>query len=829
MPASKILLLIILNVTYCMKFFLVALSLLIVTNIFAQNIAGKIESEDNKAIVKATVSLLIAKDSQQVASVATDEFGNFRFTNIANNRYFIKVTAIDFVTNFSSVFNMKDADYTVPALVLSKANTVLSNVTVTAKRQPVEVKAGKTVVNVDASPTNAGLNVLEILEKSPGVSVDNDGNISLKGKGGVMILIDGKQTYLSGQNLAAFLKSLQANALDQIEIMTNPPAKYDAAGGAGVINIKTKKGTIKGFNGNMNLNYTQGFYPKYNGGTNFNYRNKKINIFGGYNGGVWEGLGVLTLNRNFYKDEVLSGSSDQTTNRHNTSSWHNMKLGADYYFSDKDVAGIVVSGNINPWKSLQQSTSYLRNVDNVINAAFLSDATNANKSDNITSNFNYKHTFDSTGREISTDLDYGYYKSSGKNFLSTEIFNPDNSKRGNTILLDGFFPSVTKVYTGKVDYIHPFSKTAKLEAGVKASFVDIDNDVIYKRDTSTGWFADEQRSNHFIYTENVNAAYAIFSMSIKKLDFTGGLRLENTNAKGSQVKNDSSFTREYTNLFPNASVGYNVNDKNQLGVSYSRRIRRPDYDDLNPFIFFIDSLTYGQGNPNLQPQFSNNVELSYTYNKFLTTTINYTQTDNIITEILKQNTEKKTIFQTKENFSKMKQWGVTVTANKQIVKWWSINVYANLFSNNYSGLYYDGAANYPIKLHVTGLMSNMTNSFSFAKTWTAELSGWYTNRISEGLLVGGDMGALNMAIAKQILKKNATIKLGVRDIFRTQNFNGYSRYADVDITVMNNQRMDNRQFVVSFTYKFGKSNIGSERRRTGGASDEQNRIKSGGN
>ena len=810
-----------------MKYFFLALFLLIATTIYAQNITGRVHGENGEPLAGATASLLIVKDSSQLLSTATDESGNFTFRNVASNQYLVKITAVDYTTYFSSAFNTNGGDYIVPALTMSKANTVLSNITVTAKRPPVEVKAGKTVVNVDASPTNTGLNALEILEKSPGVSVDSDGNVSLKGKGGVIVLIDGKQTYLSGQNLAAFLKSLQASGLDQIEIMTNPPAKYDAAGGAGIINIKTKKGAIKGLNGNMNFNYAQGFYPKYNGGANFNYRNKKVNIFGGYNGGVWEGLGILTIKRNFYKEEVFSGRSDQTTNRHNISSWHNIKLGVDYYFTDKDVAGIVINGNINPWKNWQQSTSYLRDLNHQVSSTFISDAFNSNKSNNITANFNYKHSFDSTGREISTDLDYGYYKSSGKNSLSTEIFNADHSKRGNTILLDGLFPSVTKIYTGKVDYIHPFSKNLKLETGVKTSFVDIDNDVVYKRDTSTGWFFDEERSNHFIYKENVNAAYAILSMSIKKWELTGGLRLENTNAKGTQVKGDSVFTRNYTNLFPNAAIGYTLNDKNQLGLSYSRRIRRPDYNDLNPFVFFLDSLTYGQGNPYLQPQFSNNIELSYTYNRFLTTTVNYTQTDDIITEILKQNTDKKTIFQTRENFSKMSQWGLTVTANKQILKWWNMNVYGNLFSNTYKGLYNDGSENFPVQINVTGFMGNMTNSFSFADTWTAELSGWFTNRISEGLLVGGDMGAMNVALAKQILKKNGTVKIGVRDIFRTQNFNGYSRYADVDVDILNNRRKDNRQFVISFTYKFGKSNAPA-RRRTGGASDEQSRIKSGG-
>ncbi|MFT3702297.1 MAG: TonB-dependent receptor [Agriterribacter sp.] len=816
------------KINVAMKYVFVPFLLLIVSNICAQNISGTIYSEDGKAVVKATVSLLQAKDSSELTSTITDESGNFQLLNVLNGIYIIRTTAVSYATNFSAAFKLNNSNYLLPTIILKKEAAILSNVTVTAKRPPVEVKAGKTVVNVDASPTNAGLNVLEILEKSPGVSVDNDGNVSLKGKGGVMILIDGKQTYLSGESLAAFLKSIQANQLDQIEIMTNPPAKYDAAGGAGIINIKTKKGMLKGINGNANFNYAQGFYPKYNGGVNFNYRNNKVNVFGGYNGGVWEGLSLQTINKYFYKEEVFSGLSEQQTDRHNKASWHNMKLGADYSFTKKDVIGVVVNSSINPWNSWQKGNIYLKDAERNLNTVLMSDAQNGNKSQNITTNLNYKHSFDSTGKELSADFDYGYYKSDGNNLLTTQVFNADYAKQGNDITLRGSFPSIINLYTGKVDYTLPFHKKWKLETGIKTSFVDIDNEVLYQRDTSTGWFRDETRSNHFLYTENVNAAYVILSTTVKKWELSGGLRLENTIAKGTQVKGDSSFKRNYTNLFPNASVMYNVNEKNQFGLSYSRRIRRPDYNDLNPFVFFVDSLTYGQGNPYLQPEFSNNIELSHTFNKFLTTTVNYTRTDDIITEILKQNTDLRTVFQTKENFSKMRQWGVTITANKQLLKWWSTNVYFNLFDNKYNGLYNDGTKDYPIKINVGGFMTNMTNSFSFADTWSAELSGWYTNRLSEGLIIGRKMWALNMALAKQVLKKNGTIKIGVRDIFRTQNFSGYSRYANVDLDVYNDRRKDNRQFVISFTYKFGKNSIAPERRRSGGSNEEQNRIKSGG-
>jgi hypothetical protein len=248
---------------------------------------------------------------------------------------------------------------------------------------------------------------------------------------------------------------------------------------------------------------------------------------------------------------------------------------------------------------------------------------------------------------------------------------------------------------------------------------------------------------------------------------------------------------------------------------------------LNPFTFFLDSLTYGQGNPYLQPEFSNRVELSHTYNKFLTTTFSFTQTNDIITQILKQNTEKKTTFQTSENFAQMQQFGVSVSANRQLVKWWNLNVYAGAFSNIYDGLYNDGTNNIPVRVSVGNFTGNLTNSFTFAQTWNAELSGWYNSNVSEGLLVGRAMGAVNVGVGKQIMKKKATIKFGVRDIFRTTNFRGYSRYADVDVDIANDRARDNRVFNLSFTYKFGKNDIAPARRRSGGAGEEQSRIKSG--
>ncbi|RYG00181.1 MAG: TonB-dependent receptor, partial [Chitinophagaceae bacterium] len=403
-------------------------------------------------------------------------------------------------------------------------------------------------------------------------------------------------------------------------------------------------------------------------------------------------------------------------------------------------------------------------------------------------------------------------------------YDASGNKEGSDVVLRGDIPSNIDIYSAKIDYLHPLKKGMKLEAGFKTSYVTTDNQVTYLRSSGTGWSTDD-RSNHFVYKENINAVYAIFSKSMKKWELTAGLRLENTTAKGRQIKTDSSFKRDYTNLFPNFGLSYNANAKNSFNFSYSRRITRPDYDDLNPFVFFLDSLTYGQGNPYLQPQFTHNFELSHTFNKFLTTTVNYTQTDDIITQMLKQENEK--TFQTQENFNSMKQLGLAVSANFPVTKWWNINLYANVFNNHYTGIYQNGAKNDDVDLQFTSLMSNMTHSFTIGKKgWNAEISGWYRTKGADGLLVINDMGAMNTAVSKTILKKQGTLKLGVRDVFYTQQFSGYARYSNVDVNL--NGRRDTRQVNLSFNYRFGKKNIAPERRRRTGATDEQNRVNTGG-
>lgn len=789
-------------------------------------ITGNVIDGNAKGVEAASVSLLKAKDSSILKIGVSDKKGKFGFENLAHGNYLLSISAVGYQTLFSRPVDITAANYSVvlQTMTLETKSKDLGSVTVVAKRPLIEQKPGKTVINVEASPTNTGLNALELLEKAPGISVDNDGNISVRGKQGVLIMIDGKPTYMSGPDLAALLKTMQANSLDQIEIMTNPPAKYDASGNSGIINIKTKKGIIKGMNGNANLNYNQGIYGRVNGGININYRNNKLNVFGGFNGGTYAGFNKMTIDRKFYGADKITqdGSADQLTRTNFQGSYENVKLGIDYYFTKKDVAGFVVNGNFNDNHRDPVGDSYIRDVTGKTQYKLGSSGNDKRLGANLSSNFNYKHSFDSTGRALSADADYVYYNTKNTLELNTQSFDADDVKNGNAIVLRGNIPSSINIYSAKIDYVHPFKKTLKLETGVKTSFVHTDSEVAYDRNSGAGWSKDG-RTNHFVYDENINAAYVIVSKSIKKLELNAGLRIENTVSRGHQLTNDSTFTRNYTNLFPNLGVGFNANKKNQLNLSYSRRVSRPDYGDLNPFESFIDSLTYSKGNPYLQPQFTNNFEISHTYNRFLTTTLNYTQTNDIITSLLKQDNEKRTTYQVRENFSSMKQVGLAVTANIPVRKWWSINVYTNVYKNNYSGLY----QNVPVEIGITTFNSNITNTLVFGKGWNGELSGWYRTRAAEGLLMVNSMGALNTGISKQVLKTKGTVKFGMRDIFNTQQFSGFAKYSDVNLQIAG--RRDSRSINISFNYRFGKKDIPSARRKTGGSDDEQNRVKTGGN
>jgi hypothetical protein len=810
---------------------------------FAQSggkISGSIKDGGNQKIIDAaSVSLLKAKDSALVKVAVTDKDGNFSFENIKEGNYLVLATSIGHTKTYSSKISITADALSANAGILQLIPTEkdLKEVLVTSKKPLIERKLDRTIVNVDASITSTGSTALEVLEKSPGVSVDKDGNISLKGKAGVIVYLDGRPSYLSGPDLANMLRNMTASQLEQIEIMTNPPAKYDAAGNAGVINIKTKKNKLFGYNGSITTGYTQGRYARFNEALSFNYRNKKVNFFSNFNYNRNHKSEELYIVRNFRdaNTKIIKSIFDQSSLMENERHYYNAKIGLDYTVSKNTTVGVVLNGFYNPslWQS--NTKTYIYDPNHNLTDITTASTENEEKWKNFSSNFNLRTKLDKAGQELSADLDFIQYKATSVQPLTSSYYDNMGNLKQAPDVLNGTLPTNIKIYSGKVDYTLPLKKDAKFEAGFKTSFVTNDNDARYDS-VKTGYAVlDSGRSNHFIYDENINAAYVNYNRPFgKKWSAQFGLRVENTNSNGISkgytfntaqdrfVYTETKFKKSYTQLFPTVYLQYTANEKNQFVINYGRRIKRPDYEDMNPFVHFLDRYTFEQGNPNISPQFSHNIELSHTYKGFLTTTVNYSATNDIIQQVLEQNDQTNETFIKKANIASAKQIGLEVTANKSITKWWSGNIYANVYNNHFKGL----VNNEQVSIGITSFMAQVQQQFKFKKGWAAEISGFYRSKGLEGVIYIKPIAQVNAGVSKQVLKNQGSIRLNVRDIFAGGVFKGYSKYGTVDANFKNVN--DSRAVSLTFTYRFNKGKLkATSSKRSSGASDEQNRVKSG--
>ena len=813
--------------------FTLAVGLLFCTISFSQNkigkISGNITDESQKPVHSATVSLLHAKDSTLVKIAITDKEGKYEFEKIAEGKFLLSVSSVGFQKTFgqSLEITVDNSSFKAETIKLSAEAKAIAGVTVTAKKPFIETKIDKTVVNVDASPTSAGSTALDILEKSPGITVDNDGNISLRGKAGVIVMMDGKQTFLSGTDLANLLRNMPASALDQVEIMTNPSSKYDASGNSGVINIKTKKGKNDGFNGSVMIGATTSLFhpdealylrPKSQNSINFNYRKNKINFFGNYNPNVFEGMNRLTLDSRFIDENFNTTGYNFTETRFKFGNKnHTLKLGLDWYANKKNIFGIVISGFTFSGHPKPISVSDLVDENRQLENRLISSTDNNLKFQNATLNLNWKHTFDTTGRELTADFDYVVYSNVSDMVLKTDFYNSTLQKTG-TSYLKGHLPSDINIYTFKSDYTQPV-KGGRFEAGVKFSYVKNNNLVNYERMIGNEWEIDQIRSNHFIYDETINAAYVNYSREIKKWTFQAGLRMENTIAHGNQVTTKQTFKRDTTNLFPTAFISYKVNAKNTLTIAYGRRIQRPNYQDLNPFTYFLDTLSYRQGNIYLRPQYTHNIDVTHSFNSKFITTFNFNTTDDIISQIVKPEPNSKIRFLTVDNVAQFTNIGLSVTAPITFAKWWNANLFTNVFNNHYKGVY----DTFNIDISYTSFTANITNNFTFKKGWTAELSGLYRHKALGGLTRMEPIYQMSVGVQKQVLKGKGTLRFNIRDPFAWQKFEGRNTYGMVDGGFL--ARPDMRQVTGTFTWRFGKTGQQNHpRRRNSSSQDEQNRV-----
>ncbi len=792
-------------------------------------VAGKVNGvvvSSEKPVESASVGLLRAKDSAVVKLAVSDKLGQFSIENVKQGKYLVAVQAIGHAKYYSPAFEISTANsnYTVKNIELKTASKDLGAVTVVSQKPLIEQKIDRTVLNVDASVTNTGTSALEVLEKSPGVSVDKDGNISLKGKQGVQIFIDGRPTYLSGNDLANMLRNMQSNQLDQVEIMTNPPAKYDASGNSGIINIKTKKNKQVGYNGSVTAGYGQGVYPKANASANMNYRAGKINLFGNVSYAYRERFQQLEIQRKFIDNttKAVTSNFSQENNLRNNDKPLSGKLGLDYFVSKKTTLGVVFNGSNSDQDFTSMGTINISDPNYVLQSQTRAASVNNQIWKNFSTNLNMRHVIDTTGSEITADVDYIHYNSKNSQLVTNGYYAPNGSPLGGTKpdTLSGRLPQDINICSAKIDYLKPLKNGARFEAGVKSSFIKTDNNANYDSLKNGGVIHDYNRSNHFLYKENINAAYVNYSRPIsKKLSGQFGLRLEHTHSNGNQITTGVVFDRDYVKLFPTVYLQYQANAKNTYVLNYGKRISRPDYADLNPFVTFLDKYTYQEGNPNLQPQFSHNIELTHTYNNFLTTTLNYTNTTDIIQDVLEQNTAKNESYIKKSNIAKQRQYGISVNAFFPLTKWWTSNIYVNVFNNEFKGIVNGDA----VTIGATTGMFNVMEQFKFNKGWGAEVSGFGRTEGVEGIFRIKAFGTMNLGLSKQVLNNKGSVRVSVRDVLWSQRIHGESKYSNVDAQFQ--QFGESRVVNVSFTYRFSKGKVGNTQRKRGGANEEASRVK----
>ena len=795
---------------------------------------GNVKTTDNKPLEAATISLLKAKDSSLIKIAVADKAGAYRFENIHYGNYIIQAEALGYDKSMSKIFDLTEAHpaIAVDNISLVSGTKVLAGVNITAQRPLIENKIDKTVVNVDASPTNTGLSALEVLEKSPGVTVDNNGNISLKGKQGVVILVDGKPAYLSGDNLTNYLKNLSSNQLDQIEIMSQPSAKYDASGNSGVINIKTKKNRNTGLNGTFTTSAIIAKYFKNTNNLTINWRKGKVNLFGSAGYSYWEGFNDITIDRfsRLNRATPYNRYVEQYTFGRYSGRPKNFKAGIDYFANKNTTLGFVLSGDFQDDKFKSNSRANI--FDSTHQFVQYNEATSQTHDpwSNLGFNVNFDTKLDTSGKELTADADYIFYRTKGHQYSYNYLYRSDKVASEDPFLLQGYLPANIDIYSFKSDYKQPLNKTTTFEAGIKSSYVKTDNDAQYITYSTpeAKWQTDTSRSNHFIYKENINAAYVNLQKQIKKWGLQLGLRAEQTIADGNQITKSVSFHKNYTKLFPTTYISYKLNDNNTLGLSYGRRIERPGYQQLNPFQYQLDRYTYQQGNPNLQPQFSHNIELSYNYKGQLNISANYTSISDIINDVLittrQRGDSNYTTYQTTQNIASSKNIGLAFSYNKQLKKWWTINAFFNVFNNKFKGVIDDEN----IKVHITAFTTNFSSQFTFKKGWTAEAGGWYNSKnLFSSAILGYPMGMFSIGGGKQILKTKGTIRLNLRDPFYLMHFKGTT---DLNKGVANiYSKWDNRRGIITFTYRFGKTAEQQQRKRSSAADEEKKRINTGNN
>jgi outer membrane receptor protein involved in Fe transport len=785
------------------------LALLIIANSsLAQfKVSGKV-NEEGKPSSKATVLLLNAADSSLIKSALTNAEGQFLFEAIARGKYFVSISKVG-VKQVKLPVQVLETDIQVSDIDLQVEPKALGGVTVTARKPFLEQRADKLVVNIENSATAAGGTALEVLQKVPGVIVTND-NVSMVGKPSVLILIDGRTSQY--QDITQLLKDMPANNIEKIEVVSNPSAKYDASGG-GVINIVLKRTANLGMNGNVSLSGGVGVYNKKKEGLednfyrvspafNLNYRKGSWNVFGGYS----------LLNRTYFDNSTYDRGIEtnrfvQVNRETGEITSHNFRFGADYTINKRNTVGVLLRG-------------FYRAADEVVNngtvqsklatgemvSTFETINKEAIERSNLSANVNWKHVFDSLGRELNVDADYANYQLDNTGFITirqtTNAKSESNQNVDNPVNLGVF----------KLDYTHPFRNKAKMELGLKTTRASIDNRLMYLRNG----VKDPRYSSEFLYKEYVNAGYVNLQRAFNKWELMAGVRVEQTIAKGDSA-GKKALDRNYVQGFPSAFVSYKVNQSFTAGLQYSKRVDRPSFQQQNPFVNVIDSLTYTRGNPLLKPQTTDAYKFTLSYKNQPFFGISYNISKDVIFDNAPRQ-EGNLTYTTAENLAKLEnlafELNFPIKLGKKIEGFGSNQFIRNHYKADYLNATYDKAKwNWMLYSQIT---------YRPLPTLSFEVNGFYMTRFLEEFLTLEPFGNINLGIQKTIWNKKGRISLNCNDILYTNRTKGRLQYQDINVALL--EKNDSRSIRLAFNYSFGNQKLKAARNRNTGADAEAGRI-----
>lgn len=775
-------------------------------------------STGQQPVAFATVALHRLPDSGLVKVQMTDVEGKTVFQTIRGGNYFCRVSHTGYVAFTTPAFSLTNLSTTLPPVVLTPGGSELASVTVKAHKPFVEIKPGRTVVNLEEGITYAGTTAMEALEKMPGITVDKDGNIFLKGRSGVLVLLDGKQTYLDASQLATLLNGMTASQIEQVEIMDQPSAAFDAAGNAGVINIKLKKARQRGLNGSITAAYAQGYYPKNNNSIQLNYRSGQWNFFSSYSVNVNTGFTRVYALRTYLKEDgSIASVLEQPSFLKGNGNTHNLRTGVDLSLTSKTSLGLTLSGISLGRNGATTNQAIWLSPQRITDSLILTTGSNNSSWKNAGASLNFKHVF-SSSRELSADVDLIQYRMRGDQLFENRLLFPGSYAEA----IRANLPSSLKIVAAKTDYVQQV-KDIRFEGGLKASHITTDNLAAFEQKEGNEWKPDNGKSNHFHYTENIRAAYASAETKWAKWSLRAGLRFEATDYQarqlGNQVQEDSSFSRNYIGLFPSLLSSFAADSNHSFSLSAGRRIDRPAFQKLNPFIFIINKYTYQQGNPFFRPQYTWNAEVSHVYkNKFITSA-GYSLTTDYFSQIFPMNSSGLVIY-TEGNLGRLEQFTLSVSAQLAPLPWWS-------FSAQAVGVHktMEGVIERQLRATITQFTVDMNNQLRLKKGWSGEISGFYTSRSQSDIQeILDPAGQFSLGLAKTVLQSKGTIKLAVRDLFYTQWLKGNTSF--ISATEYFKITHDTRVVQLSFSYRFGKV-FKSSKRSEGSAGDEIRRVGNG--